>query len=1446
MPYQFTEEDFAPKSKHDFTEEDFETNQPEAPVTSPSEDAFTKFSRAQGGPQTMAQFMPGYMKEREKIGTAEPLLTKPLVTIPHPSQETLKKFLTVPKIEGELETVVQTPEGPIAVAQRQPEIKQVAPSPKQVAVAAGVTRAGADMASFFTSPLGIATLGIGALPATVQRGIALTFAAQMAKDVPEIAKQLGTELGKPEDQRDYEKIANLTANAVANTAFVAGGVKHGLAEPIAGKLGALPSERPPITPGQLAEQSFREQPKTVTEPVIQTERIERALPDETTATVDESLLSQPGKGPEQVPAQESGKGISASEKEGKKEIETTEPSVETHQLVYPDSGTVREIGTSESLSLEYADDIKKGIAKIEPISPTIIDEDVGPGESARFTTKLPQGYATGFVKEGTAELVGIEVSKDVRRQGIGERLLRQFAEKSKQEGATTIAGDFVPGAKSLMDKVFGKPKSEKPVEDWPEGMGEPPIRAEYSITPKKTETKGILTPEQVDKMSAAELQKAMAGRGHRVGIEYGETLTEKEIPELQKKYDDTQKAMKYAARAGDLEKLQNEGAKQIFYGGALMGATKGKHPISGANYELYLKQKAAEKVSEPTPTETVLPDRPSNKGLQLKQPSTAMDQAAFINIQPLQDLFKSTSEGVKKAFNFTKEVGKEITVPEKMTDYRRSVLNWSAKLQRSFGESARIQSDIQKRVKDPMRRDAITNWIQSDGDPVVLRQQAAGSKDPKLRKGYESALNLTPDELAVANEARARYAALARRGQRYDVLDNLKDNYVTQIWDLGKGPTGGVTERTLKQKFRFSKARTFPNFFVGEQAGFVPKTKDISKLQPVYMHEMENVIAARELVEQMSQGKASDGRPLIAPKGIGIPVEKPSGDKATLVFPKAATEEFKDYKVIPNQPALEAWKWAAKDDAGNNIFLKGDLAVHPEAYNRLKNVLGKSAIREWYQTPTSRVMSIPKAIVKGIDMANAEAKKTMLGVLAPFHQVQEATHAAGHRVNPTFNIPEIDLVRNPDQMDAARHGLMLQPDRASENQFMEGFKQSKFIGKIPGIGPASNWYSNYLFHEYIPGLKYKTYQSILERNNKVYSKDLAAGRVAPEDVKILSTEQANAAFGHLNYADLGRNPTIQHFAQLGILAPDFFESRIRFTGQAVKGAAGLKVGREQLLALATLAIGQATLAYTAAKITGGEWDEKRPFEMTKDGKRYTLRSIPEDIQKFMNGPRQFLHNRLSILGKAGLQYTSGVDYRGRKVTASETTKELAQQPIPLSMRGFLGIGELSGWDQLLGAAGLKVSKASPRGDMMERARDWGINNVNPKVKSEYERREKESFPESVYKPLRQSLEDNDKNKIVQDVRELLKNEPDQAAKEKRMNQILKQFQPFTENDIKPFATRSKDNEVKFLKSLDAPGKFAYRQAIKEQIDQYRNLTAALYGKPSDPPIPAQYRKTYGQ
>jgi len=810
-------------------------------------------------------------------------------------------------------------------------------------------------------------------------------------------------------------------------------------------------------------------------------------------------------------------------------------------------------------------------------------------------------------------------------------------------------------------------------------------------------------------------------------------------------------------------------------------------------------------------------------------------EAGAMSLQPIRDLIDKAAPAVKNAYEAVKniasevkETGKEAIATPKMTDYRRSVLNWSAKLQRSFGEAASEQKNIQRIVPDPIRDAALTNWIQAGGDDAILAQRAAATSDPKLRAGYEAARHLTPEELQVASDSKHLFDSLGQRGQANDVLNSFKENYVTQIWDLGKTkPSGGSSSRILKEKFKFAKASTFPTFFDGEQAGYTPKTKQLSKLLPIYMHEMNSVIAARELVKEMSKGVASDGRPLVAPRGVGVPVAG-AGGEATLIMPKAVKgEDTLDYKVLPNQPALQNWRWAAKDTAGASIFLKSDLALHPEAYNRIKSVLGRSAIREWYSTPTTRLAAVPKLLVKGLDSWNSVTKRTMLGLLAPFHQVQTGTHAVGHRVNPFGAIPAIDLANDPLQMDAARHGLMLLPDRASESQFMEGLRPSGLISKIPLIGKISDWYTNYLFKDYIPGLKFKTYEAILDRNRQVYARDLAAGSVKQEDIKILSAQQANAAYGHLNYADLGRNPTVQHAMQLGLLAPDFLEARGRFAGQATKGLTGAKAGREQVLALATLAIAQAAGAYISAQLSGGEWDPKHPFEFSVGARKYTIRSVPEDISRLLFDTRAFIHARLSpILGKGAIQLATGKDYAGRNVTAGETAKELITQPLPLTLRALPGVREISGaerpgaikwWEQLAGSVGLKISRFNPNKALTDIHTEWLKNNPDPIIKQDYERNQAATYPLSKYRSLDAALDDHDPQSIakaIEELRPLVRKDSD----------ILKRMRPYIGKDLninrKPLFQESAKLERKFVQSLEPEQRLLYERAMKERHEQW--------------------------
>ena len=622
----------------------------------------------------------------------------------------------------------------------------------------------------------------------------------------------------------------------------------------------------------------------------------------------------------------------------------------------------------------------------------------------------------------------------------------------------------------------------------------------------------------------------------------------------------------------------------------------------------------------------------------------------------------------------------------------------------------------------------------------------------------------------------------------------------------------------LKDKFRFSKASTFDTFFDGEQAGYVPKTKDIAQILPAYLTEMNSVIAARQFVEEMAKGKWSDGRPILDTRGTGTSVEGEKG-KAVLVMPEIPGKETSDYVRLDKQPALHDWKWVTKDTAGNNVFMKGDLVVHPEVAKRLKNVLGRSAIKEWYQTKTTATAEIPKAFFRSYDWLQSETKRTMLGLFAPFHQVQEGTHAIGHRVNPFWNVPTVDLVNNPKHRDAAKHGVMLKPDLNSMNQFMEGFRHSGLVSKIPGIGPLADRYSNYLFNDYIPGLKYATYEKILGRNMHVYAKELASGKLSPTDVKILSGEQTNAAYGHLNYSDLAHSPTMQHLAQWALLAPDFLEARMRFAGQAIKGATGRKIGREQIIAVGTLAAAQATLAWMSSKATGGQWDWKDPFSFHVGNRKFTMRSVPEDLYRLLTDTRAFVYARLNPLGGRGIvQGLSGTDWRGQKVTGLETAKELGTQPIPLTLRPLFGLGNspLAGWEQLLGSAGIVIKRYSAQTEMHKKAHDWMADSNDPKIKAADERYRKETFADSDYKPLREALINNDYATATQAFQKLL-----QTKDAKQIDITMNHPRPMTGNQAW---------EPRFVNSLSPEDRVLYNQAKSEQrelMKKYHTLRAAM-------------------
>jgi hypothetical protein len=151
---------------------------------------------------------------------------------------------------------VQTAGGVMTV-RREPDELSVSVPPAKRTFASGVVDATDDLAHSFTSPLGVATLGMGALPKTAQKAVSLAFATQMVSQMPSHAAALREEFQKPADQRDNAKIGKLVTEAAANLGFATLAARHGLS----GDQTAAPNSEQPAQngeqPGDPGEQVIR-------------------------------------------------------------------------------------------------------------------------------------------------------------------------------------------------------------------------------------------------------------------------------------------------------------------------------------------------------------------------------------------------------------------------------------------------------------------------------------------------------------------------------------------------------------------------------------------------------------------------------------------------------------------------------------------------------------------------------------------------------------------------------------------------------------------------------------------------------------------------------------------------------------------------------------------------------------------------------------------------------------------------------------------------------------------------------------------------------------------------------------------------------------------------------------------------------------------------------------
>lgn len=809
--------------------------------------------------------------------------------------------------------------------------------------------------------------------------------------------------------------------------------------------------------------------------------------------------------------------------------------------------------------------------------------------------------------------------------------------------------------------------------------------------------------------------------------------------------------------------------------------------------------------------------------------------ASIGRMQAVGQTIKETARGVRRPEDIDRELGR---------------LDWL--LQQSAAMSKNNRTAMERTIKNKTMRNAMALWIDAGGDDVALRNAAGNlpaSTPGHIRRAVEMASNLPPDAIQEAQGIMQYYALKAQDAINNDVFGQAIEDYYTHVWkkpeNMPDSIRAAIGNGKVNTYFQFARHRSIHSFIEGimgrtvydvvnargrvtgtfstrpaadiaaaadpgatvRVANIKPKEPvlDPADILPFYNYIMDRAIASRRFIRAVSDLDASDGRPALAPTGTAVRVDRGTTMSDMLILPKAKGENLEGYRPIEH-PALRGWKWATKDERGNDIFYQVDLQVHPEFYERIARIMDRKRL-----TPSkwaSRALRV-----------SAEFKAAKLSAVpSAFHQVHVGTHALWHWTNPLpalFERGGIEWDSPATQFAIEKGHLKIAPNPAELADFSEVLGGQGLVNKIPILGPASKAYSEWLFGQYIPRLKLRTFENAYQRNLKWYDRDIRAGRITEEEIASRVGDSVNNAYGELNHMFLqkfGRDPQTQRLLRGMFLAPDFGEARMRFVGKTLT-----RYGMEERLAMATMFTTLYTTARLANWATHGdpEWDKKNAFAVKVGEEWFSMRSVIGDLLHLFTEPGQFMYVRLNPIYSRTLgDIIFGRDVSGRKLSGFEKfIKRPLQQLIPIQFSNLTREDQHL-WESFVSAAGLQSRHETAAWDVRKLVNEWLKKNPDPRLRDQWEVQEQEVFAKSRYGALRRALEHGDMPKA--------KKEYDRIREVRTDKDISEALRPMTKDKMgiwheKPMFL-SRENEKLFVSSLTEPQRRSYEKALQDRRD----------------------------
>ena len=615
-------------------------------------------------------------------------------------------------------------------------------------------------------------------------------------------------------------------------------------------------------------------------------------------------------------------------------------------------------------------------------------------------------------------------------------------------------------------------------------------------------------------------------------------------------------------------------------------------------------------------------------------------------------------------------------------------------------------------------------------EQIAIAKTLRGAYDSSFQRAYERG------QIRSWVEAYHPQAWANENSSLWHTLFNNDPEEVTNgaLNDLHHNTNSGQFDTNVNS----AKHRAYNTEFQGVMAGEKFKTADLAQHLFNHLKGIEHAQAARDFINNLRKKdvRAADNRPMVVLQGTA---RKFGGDENPAVAidpersqkihidpekvkkmmdpnPQTGTNELQDglkngtieklpfttedekgqkmaayaytsdgYETI-NHPAMRTWGYIGQDTAGNPALMHGEMKVHPDVAQYVRQVMGveSSPVRE-------------SKILGAINTAAGEAKGLLLS-FSPFHIVQEGLRAALVGINP-LKYDHININDSPDLQRGVRNGLVRNNYQA-EDQYSTGYaSHSRIISKIPGLNRIQNAMQSFLFDRYIPGLKdrayVKLYQDILAKNP----------RLLPDEAASRAADMTNDVFGGQNWRKLGVTTAQQDFMRMSLLAPDWLVSEIRMLGRA-SGAMDKETGA---ISRKQMAIQVASL-WGAARVLNllatGQMHSEAPFGVAhkdKDGKEvvYSVRTLPTDLLHVMSDPEGFIRGRVNpLVVRPAVEALTGRDAMGRRAPGATQVKDLIENVLPIVGQGVFKGSSLSPLQQAAKGLGAQVARYRTEAEKM--------------------------------------------------------------------------------------------------------------------------------------------------